>query len=746
MTSTIHAFGAVHAAQVRAALACAEALEASAGTPLTEDDLAHELYRHWYVGPVAPEPVEEWWPPLAGMFRAAHAGGDDWADREAEVIAGGIAGVAVVRSASGPRALCQGDYVSPVGAGLAPRRGSHVRACSRQGALVADGWWRTWGPAWDRRNTPPGLIRVYFAVRLAHAPELVARITRALLPLTEPWALKIGVDAATLARADAAVAYLPADAWEAVAPRLVPACAGLVRAVAPPLTAPVAPGIALADEPGDDLSFGESRCKLLARAHRLRAPGTDAVGVAARVFADHGLDPSAPHRRAGGDRTASALRHPAPSNGPGSLRDPSRALGRSSEDLAPDPHSAQLLRAAHVCVDTLLAAGIERGDETLWPSWEVGDEGAERVVTGPIGFYGADAGIVWSLGKLAVSLGRPDAARAAVRGGRRVARLADQVDAGGMLSGRGGLALVLAGAGLKWPAPEASAVTDLTAGTAGSLLALARLATTAGGRGPAAEEGTVGDGDGCGTRLRAGELLTALTQASVPHPWGVCWPERALGERPLCGLSHGNSGMLLALVEASVAWPSLAPEALALAHQAWRWEAAHLDPRRGGWPDLREGGLTYPALWCHGAAGAGAARLRILELSDRLELPWPLDSVRAEAEAAVQACGREAVRVADAARAGEAPALGLTICHGAGGALGVLALAARVLDEPRHLRTARAVCGAVLDVLPEDPGDWPCGLRGADGDLSWANGLAGTALLLAELASPDAASSVVLLR
>ncbi|MFT3876838.1 MAG: lanthionine synthetase LanC family protein [Propioniciclava sp.] len=429
-----------------------------------------------------------------------------------------------------------------------------------------------------------------------------------------------------------------------------------------------------------------------------------------------------------------------PTNRPGTPRDAAPASGPAA-----DPRSARLLRAAHACVDVLLAAGIEIGNETLWPSWEIGEKGAERVVTGPIGFYGADAGIVWSLGKLAASLGRPDAGRAAARGARRVARLAGQVEAGGLLSGRGGVALALDAAGLEWPAPEASVLTDLTAGTAGSLLAWARLAAERGAAGNGAA-GSGAAGSGADGYEHATALLAALTEAAVPHPWGVCWPERALGERPLCGLSHGNSGMLLALVEASAAWPSLAGEALALAHQAWRWEAAHLDPQRGGWPDLREGGISYPALWCHGSAGAGAVRLRMLELADRVPLPWPLDSVRAEAEVAVQACGREVVKVTDAARAGEAPALGLTLCHGTGGPLGVLALAARVLDEPRHLRTAREACCAVLEVLPEEPSDWPCGLRGADGDLSWANGLAGTALLLAELAAPDAASSVVLLR
>ncbi|MFT3876837.1 MAG: T3SS effector HopA1 family protein [Propioniciclava sp.] len=303
MTITTHAsFAGATAAQVRAALACAEQIEASAGAPLSEDDLALALYRHWYVGPVTPEPVEEWWPPLAGMFRAAHAGGTVWADRDAEVVTGGIAGVAVVRSASGPRALCQGDYVSAGGAGLAPRRGSRVRACARHGAMVADGWWRTWGPAWDRRSTPPGLVRVYFAARLAQAPELVARVTGVLVRSAEPWAFKIGVDAATLARADAAVAYLPTGAWDAVAPLLVPACADLLRPAVPPLTSPVAPGIGLADDPGGELSFGESRCRLLARAHRLRGSGADPVAVAARVFADHGLDPSAPHLRSSADR------------------------------------------------------------------------------------------------------------------------------------------------------------------------------------------------------------------------------------------------------------------------------------------------------------------------------------------------------------------------------------------------------------------------------------------------------------
>ena len=76
---------------------------------------------------------------------------------------------------------------------------------------------------------------------------------------------------------------------------------------------------------------------------------------------------------------------------------------------------------------------------------------------------------------------------------------------------------------------------------------------------------------------------------------------------------------------------------------------------------------------------------------------------------------------------------GWTLCHGAGGPAAVVALAADVLGEAEHRTLALAAAAAYVGAAGTRPEEWPCGLRGADGDVSLVNGVAGTAVLLADL-------------
>src|SRR5690606_18798266 len=84
-----------------------------------------------------------------------------------------------------------------------------------------------------------------------------------------------------------------------------------------------------------------------------------------------------------------------------------------------------------------------------------------------------------------------------------------------------------------------------------------------------------------------------------------CWV--TVVERPVAGLSHGSSGIALALRRLAGAtgradFEEAAQEALA-------WERSLFDPTRGNWPDLRSDPPRWQANWCNGAAGGALARL-----------------------------------------------------------------------------------------------------------------------------------------
>ncbi len=387
-------------------------------------------------------------------------------------------------------------------------------------------------------------------------------------------------------------------------------------------------------------------------------------------------------------------------------------------ETAVETLESALERSVDALVDCAIPAVVEGRRDVTWGTWVLSAEGEAVAVTGGRSdLYAGDSGIAYALTRLGTGLERPDLEALAERAIASVAARSD-LRSEGWLSGTAGPAAFSSASWSPSAAPSVAA-TDLTSGVAGHLLTLAR-------RRASAED----------ARPFVGELRRRATRAA----WGVAWTdptETGDAARPLCGLAHGASGIVLALAEAANAWPQLAADALALADEGLRWEAAWADPLRGGWPDLRDG-VTWPALWCHGAAGGGAVRLRLVELIDAgLASPWPRETVVAEAEAAVQACGAAVSSALDGLAAGSAPRAGLTICHGLGGPLLLLAEASRVLGATEHLDFAREAAAAFVIAFADDPTSWPSGFRGADGDLGLLSGVAGTALVLGALTRPE---------
>lgn len=379
----------------------------------------------------------------------------------------------------------------------------------------------------------------------------------------------------------------------------------------------------------------------------------------------------------------------------------------------------RLLRTSlNRCLDAITATTIRDGGRAGWLSWDLAADGEpRRMVGGRPGLYDGDAGMAWALAALARATDRKDLGELAAA----VAHTLCDASQPGLLSGQTGISLAQHAAGQtprQLPDPSTVAGSDLTSGLAGLLLAQVRMGC-------------------CGPATL--DAVERLTMMATQTPVGVCWPESNSSEgKPLCGMAHGNSGIALALAEAAAAYPPCAGKATELAVQALRWESAWFNPVLGLWPDLRTNPPVYPALWCHGAAGIAAVRLRLLHL--RAGLGLPADQLRAEAEAAVAACGTELQRELSS---GTMPA-GLTLCHGLGGPLEALILAHETWNVKSHLGAARQYAAAALDMLEEDPLAWPSGLR-ASGSTGLFVGVAGAALVLSRLLNPEQIASPALL-
>lgn len=222
-------------------------------TPAGES-VAIRLYRDWF-NPPLPEldvlPPFRYAMPLAGVYRAAHAGSRRRLTRD---------GVAVL---------------------------------DRHDVVGRDGWWRTWGSAWTPPRERRRGVRLVLSPRPDRLGVVVRTVTAALLDVDVPWTLACATSPRRVRRTGAVVLDVPAEA--ALPAGLVPALAPALLPQRPPLCLPVGSGAALAGHPGNGMTFGEHRCHLIALALRRGAVARRLSAIAA-VFDAHGIDPAAPYR------------------------------------------------------------------------------------------------------------------------------------------------------------------------------------------------------------------------------------------------------------------------------------------------------------------------------------------------------------------------------------------------------------------------------------------------------------------
>ena len=150
------------------------------------------------------------------------------------------------------------------------------------------------------------LDRFYWNVRPSGRASLIAVLTGTLNRAALPFRLKVLNDRGTL-RCDAAVLYAASDLRPAVAQLLGgvwPEVAGLLDDAVPALALRLGPGLAFAEDPGGDESFGTHRCRLLAEAlvsasGRGAASSSERTTAIAQVFSEAGLSLEHPHLRPG---------------------------------------------------------------------------------------------------------------------------------------------------------------------------------------------------------------------------------------------------------------------------------------------------------------------------------------------------------------------------------------------------------------------------------------------------------------
>ncbi|MEV4365304.1 lanthionine synthetase LanC family protein [Nonomuraea sp. NPDC049625] len=581
-----------------------------------------------------------------------------------------------------------------------------------------------------------GIVRLYWNIGPDQATLLLKLVTLALNRARVGFRLKVLLRSARADRADVAVLYIDAAdverVWDVAADIL--AQLRVRDAAVPAMTKPLAPGLSVAEDPGNGQSFGTHRSGIVAegivQAREARARGVSRrLATVLDCFAEHGIDPEAPYLGRGGtDRYPRIRERPA--------RQPSR------ERIAgPELHPEEALSVATLVGRRLLESAIWHDGRCAWMGFEAvagpnsaGEMTAYRA-TGP-DVYSGTAGIARVLADLSATTEVPEFRMHALGAIRHALAALDAAPPSarlGLYTGWTGVACAAAVVGLRLGDEEcleqALAVTgklntidgsghefDLLGGLAGGVVGLLALATGLGQEMPAE---------------LAVELGDAILRGADRGQGGWSWPSRALPrQRGLTGLSHGASGIGFALLELFAA--TGLHRFKEAAEQAFRFEQAVFDEKRANWPDFRRipgvrtRGPSFAVTWCHGAPGIALARLRAFQLLG--------DTSYLEQARIAAATTRNAL---DATLS--APAPDWAACHGLMGNAEILSLVASALDEPAYSHLARSVGLFGITHHIRHPAPWPTGPGEAE-DPSVMLGLAGIAHFYLRLARSETAS------
>jgi hypothetical protein len=384
--------------------------------------------------------------------------------------------------------------------------------------------------------------------------------------------------------------------------------------------------------------------------------------------------------------------------------------------------------------DELEASATREGDGVSWDTatFERNTLMMSRVAKADL--YAGVAGIALFLLEAADALDRPelrDTARAALRWTARIARVLPSY---GFYSGRLGIAYVLLRAGMADEALDLARgyeafekwypVADILTGAAGGALGFLHLHAATGE---------------AWTATAAETLLRRVVQSARWLKEGVCWNVRPENVKGLCGVSHGNAGIVLALLEGSRYFDQPAYRTLAL--QGLRYETECFDAAEGTWPDYRKttqgsdveferdygsdpeesfAEHSFMDAWCHGAPGIGLTRVRCAEL---LGEEWLADVRRAVS------------RTIWKDRSGTLRTF--TLCHGLCGNAFLFLEAERLLGDA-SLRALAEEVGLRAVQSRSTEGTWASGYAplGRAEDASFMLGNSGIAYFLLHLLAP----------
>ena len=202
------------------------------------------------------------------------------------------------------RQVWPGQFLSKDGPGARPRIGSEISLFyAKESVALQPAFYYLFGETPEEQAHDYGIMRLYWNVSPEGAPALLGAVSRLLNRFRVPFRMKCAVALADYERTDVAVLYLPKcmarfvcgllpELWSEV-------CDHLADAV-PFFSRRLAPGLGLAEDPGNGESFGQHRCRLMAEAVWtcfLRGEQRTSARLAEleQLFSKNGVHPQNPH-------------------------------------------------------------------------------------------------------------------------------------------------------------------------------------------------------------------------------------------------------------------------------------------------------------------------------------------------------------------------------------------------------------------------------------------------------------------
>ena len=385
-----------------------------------------------------------------------------------------------------------------------------------------------------------------------------------------------------------------------------------LRRPVPALTMPLAPGFALAEDPGGGESFGWHRCSLISEAlldaYKKRIKSKEkTLELIIKKFIDSGIDIVSPYRKS----------HPVELAIDFSTTENRNGLKHTQADL---------LAVAHELGTSLIHDALWYQGRCTWVGAEPLDIRNPQTGSSTLGpdLYDGVAGIGLFLAELGLRTSDEQCLRCAVGAIRQsftAASVCPPDTRLGLYSGWMGIALVALRVGrilglaeLQEQANElclkALAVYppitkfDVVSGRAGAVLALIGMGHTL---------------DNSFQQIAKISLSDQLLSVAEKSEGGTSqsWhSDKDASTRNLTGYAHGTSGVAHALLEMYA--ESRDEKYRSAAMQAFFYERMSYDEKVGNWRDLRKKrnhGPQFMSAWCHGAPGMALPRIRAAEIS-----------------------------------------------------------------------------------------------------------------------------------